>query len=202
MVFTVCVEGVMGSGKSSLMHELAQSTTKYRRACFREPIDDWSLLQNMYDDMSSFAVPFQFQVLFSFHKVYSAVKNVDGVAIVERSPWSSKNIFVESFRRNGHFQPDEYAVYCKIYDRLVYPVDAYLYLKCDTEVAYDRIVSRGRPQERSMTVDYLGALNAMYDETFANRQSLLTHRCYVIDANRSIEAVKEEAEHVLASIVV
>lgn len=191
MVFLVCVEGVVGSGKSTLMDRLSSTYT-----CLREPLEDWSLLAPMYDDMPFFAAPFQFQVLFSFHKIYSTIARLDDVVIVERSPWSSKNVFVEAFRQNGHFQRDEYDVYCKFYDKIAYPVDAYVYLKVDTEVAHRRILSRGRPQERSMTVDHLVDLNDRYDRAFSNMN------CCVVDANRPIDVVKSEVVKAIESMIV
>ena len=79
MVYTIAIDGIIGCGKSSLISELARDFT-----CFPEPIHEWSLLSDFYNQMSTYAAPFQFQVLFSFHKMFSAFKNVNDKIIIER----------------------------------------------------------------------------------------------------------------------
>jgi deoxyadenosine/deoxycytidine kinase len=196
MVFLVCIDGMIGSGKSSLIEKLSNKYT-----CFQEPVEDWSLLQSMYKNMSDFAAPFQFQVLFSFHKIWSSIKNIDDLVVVERCPWSSKNIFTKSFVEDGFIRPEEYKVYCNFYDKIEYPVDVYMYLQVDTNVAHQRILSRNRSSEVHITLEYLCNLNRTYDEVFAAPKSMGQNtNVHVVDANRTMESVYEDVWQILKRV--
>ncbi len=56
----ICIDGLIGAGKSTVTHRLKKNLYK----CYEEPIDKWTLLPNLYNDMKKYATPFQFQVLF------------------------------------------------------------------------------------------------------------------------------------------
>jgi deoxyadenosine/deoxycytidine kinase len=187
MVYIVSVDGIIGSGKSSLITQLGEHFT-----CFQEPVHEWSLLQNFYDDMPNYATPFQFQVLFSFHKLYSTFKNVNDKVILERCPWSSKNIFTDMLVQNGHIRQEEYKFYCDFYDKLAFTTDLYIYLKVDTGVAYERILNRNRASERSLKLEYLDALNYKYNESVQSLENV-----YIVDANKSLHEVKKDVISIL-----
>ena len=55
----VCIDGIIGAGKSTLIRKLKNKFT-----CFEEPIKKWSLLPKLHSDMERYVVPFQFQVYF------------------------------------------------------------------------------------------------------------------------------------------
>ena len=187
MVYIVSIDGIIGCGKSSLITQLGEDFT-----CFQEPIHDWSLLQNFYDDMHHYAAPFQFQVLFSFHKMHSTFKNVKDTVILERSPWSSKNIFTNMLVDSGHIQPSEYNLYCEFYDKLAFKTDLHIYLKVDPSVAYKRILNRNRPCERSLRFDYLNILNDKYNERINTLKNVT-----IIDANKPLKEVKQNVINIL-----
>lgn len=187
MVYTIVIDGIIGCGKSSLINLLSDEFT-----CFQEPIHDWSLLQSFYDDMPLYAAPFQFQVLFSFHKLYSTFKNVNDNVILERCPWSSKNIFTQLLLENGHIQPDEYNLYCNFYNKLAFTTDLYIYLKVDTSTAYSRILNRDRAAERSLKLEYLEILNKKYNQALQTITNV-----HVIDANQPLHKVKMDVKHIL-----
>ena len=81
----ICIDGIIGAGKSSLIRKLKNNFT-----CFEEPVEKWSLLPDLYADMKRFAIPFQFQVLFSQYDQYMSFKNINDMIIVERCPQTSK----------------------------------------------------------------------------------------------------------------
>jgi deoxyadenosine/deoxycytidine kinase len=190
MVYTVCIDGIIGCGKSSLMTRLSGDFT-----CFQEPVHEWSLLQNFYEDMTTYAAPFQYQVLFSFHKLFSTFKNIKDIVIMERCPWSSKNIFTEMLVEAGHIQPLEYEIYSSFYDKIAFTTDLFIYLKVDTAVAYQRILQRDRAAERSLKLDYLQLLNNKYNKEIATLKNV-----YIIDANQPLNKVKSEVENILKNI--
>lgn len=190
MVYTIVIDASIGAGKSSIISQLKDDYT-----CFLEPVEEWSLLQNFYDDMSTYAAPFQFQVLFSFHKMYSTFKNVKDKVILERCPWSSKNIFMDMLVQNGNVSKDEYNLYCNFYDKLAFPTDLFIYLKVDTEIAYRRILNRDRAAERSLKFEYLEALNEKYNEAIKTLPNVK-----IVDANRPLVEVKDQVIDILRQI--
>lgn len=190
MVYIITIEAPIGAGKSSLISQLKDNYT-----CFPEPVEEWSLLQNFYEDMSTYAAPFQFQVLFSFHKMYSTFKNVKDKVILERCPWSSKNIFTDMLVNNGHISSDEYNLYCNFYDKVSFTTDLYIYLKVDTDVAYQRILNRDRASERSLKLEYLEILNDKYNEAIKTLDNVK-----IVDANRPLIEVKSQVMDILKHI--
>lgn len=190
MVYVVSIDGIIGCGKSSLITELSEHFT-----CFQEPVHEWSLLQHFYDDMPNYATLFQFQVLFSFHKLYSTFKNVNDKVILERCPWSSKNIFTDMLVKSGYIQPKEYDFYIDFYNKLSFTSDLYIYLKVDTDVAYQRILGRNRASERSLKLEYLDTLNEKYNESVKVLENI-----HVVDANKSLQEVKKDVISILNNL--
>ncbi len=95
----ICIDGLIGAGKSTVTHRLKKNLYK----CYEEPIDKWTLLPNLYNDMKKYATPFQFQVLFSQYDQYLSFKDCKETIIVERCPWTSKNIFTSLMIENNLF---------------------------------------------------------------------------------------------------
>jgi deoxyadenosine/deoxycytidine kinase len=188
MVKILCIDGIIGCGKSSLIEKLNDEFT-----CFQEPVNEWSLLQNFYTDMKGFAAPFQLQVLFSFHKLYSNLKNIKDKVVVERCMWSSKTIFTNMLYTEGYITPEEYSIYCSFYNKVHFPIDVLIYLKVDTEIAFKRILNRDRASERSLKLDYLQKLNDKYNIAINDFKGQI----YTIDANKPLDIVKEQVINVI-----
>lgn len=180
MVYTIAIDGIIGCGKSSLISELARDFT-----CFPEPIHEWSLLSDFYTQMPTYAAPFQFQVLFSFHKMLSTFKNVNDKVIIERCPWSSKNIFTSMLVEEGYISQEEHKLYLDFYDRLAFSVDMHIYLKVDPPVAHRRILRRDRAVEKTLQFAYLERLHNKYEEQFRDLKNV-----YIVDANQPLDVVK------------
>lgn len=190
MVYTITIDGLIGAGKSSLISQLKDDFT-----CFPEPIEDWSLLKNFYEDMETYAAPFQYQVLFSFHKMYSSFKNVKDKIILERCPWSSKHIFTTMLVDNGYITPDEFNLYCNFYNKVAFTTNLFIYLKVDTEVAYKRILNRDRASEKSLKFEYLEILNNRYNTAIKTLNNVK-----MVDANQPLDEVKFCVMDILNSV--
>lgn len=190
MVYIITIDAPIGAGKSSIISQLKDDFT-----CFQEPVEEWSLLQNFYDDMPFYAAPFQFQVLFSFHKMYSSFKNVNDKIILERCPWSSKNVFTNILVENGYITPEEFNLYCKFYDKVAFDTDLYIYLKVDTEVAFRRILNRDRAEERSLKFEYLEILNNKYNDVIKTLKNVK-----IVNANQPLLDVKADVIEILKNI--
>ena len=73
--------------------------------------------------MERFAIPFQFQVLFSQYDQYLSFKNINDMIIVERCPWTSKNVFAQMYIDNGLFDQASALTYHKFFELFSYEVD-------------------------------------------------------------------------------
>jgi len=149
----ICIDGIRGAGKSTLIRKLKNNFT-----CFEEPIEKWSLLPSLYSDMERFVVPFQFQVLLSQYDQYISFKNIDDINIVERCPWTSKNVSAQMYMDNGLFDRTSTLTYHKIFELLSYEVDYFIYLDVEPELALKRIKTRDRCGENNITLEYLELL--------------------------------------------
>lgn len=165
------IAGTIGVGKSTLTVDLA-------RALNFEPIleevDGNPYLDSFYDDMKSYGTMMQVWLLnhrFRQHREFVtriSLGKIRGV-VQDRTIWED-TIFARML--NAH--PDkiisdlDYNTYLDLFDNmvlreLVFP-QLLIYLDIKSETAIERIHSRGRAMERSITLDYLKALNKNYEQ--------------------------------------
>ena len=186
----ICIDGIVGVGKSSLIRKLKNTFT-----CFEEPVEKWSLLPNLYADMERYAVPFQFQVLFSQYDQYISFKNINDSIIVERCPRTSKNVFAQMYIENGLFDEASALTYHKFFELLSYEVDYFIYLDIEPELALKRIKTRDRHGEDNITLAYLELLHGQYE-----KQLNQTRNVCRVNANFEIETVEQEVRNILQTI--
>ncbi|QNH08553.1 143R [Invertebrate iridescent virus Kaz2018] len=179
----ICIDGLIGAGKSTVTHRLKKNLYK----CYEEPIDKWTLLPNLYNDMKKYATPFQFQVLFSQYDQYLSFKDCKETVVVERCPWTSKNIFTSLMIENNLFDLSAIDTYNNLYERLSYQVDHFIYIKVDSEMAFERIKKRDRFAEQNISFDYLKSLENKYATSLA---TLSPSTVTIIDGSNTIEEVE------------
>lgn len=151
--FIVCIDGLIGAGKSTLMKRLAAD---YK--CFPEPLEEWTLLPFIYKDKARYGTAFQFQVLLSQFNQKQKFSDKDALIIVERCPWTSRNIFAPIAMDHSD---ETFHTYDKLFRTLAYEVDYFIYLEVDPVDAFDRIQNRS-PIDRLIPLDYLRCLHDSY----------------------------------------
>ena len=186
----ICIDGIIGAGKSTLIRKLKNNFT-----CFEEPVEKWSLLPKLYSDMERFAIPFQFQVLFSQYDQYLSFKNINDMIIVERCPRTSKNVFAQMYIDNGLFDEASALTYHKFFELLSYAVDYFIYLDVEPELALKRIKTRDRHGEDNITLAYLESLYERYE-----KQLNQTRNVFRVNANSEIETVELDVRNILRTI--
>jgi deoxyadenosine/deoxycytidine kinase len=67
MVFIVVVDGLIASGKSSVLRLLS---SKYGYLVEQQRVSDWTLLKPFYENPKLYAEPLQYQILESYHKIW------------------------------------------------------------------------------------------------------------------------------------
>jgi deoxyadenosine/deoxycytidine kinase len=189
----ICIDGIIGAGKSTVTRRL-----KHLYKCYEEPVDKWTLLPKLYSNMKEYAAPFQFQVLFSQHDQYLSFKNIHDTVIVERCPWTSKNVFASMLIEDGFFDTDAIETYYSFHELLAYDVDHFIFLNIEAELAYERIKKRDRFAEQNISFTYLQNLKNQYEKSL---KCLEPSSVTYVNGSNSIEQVESEVKNAIIQVI-
>jgi deoxyadenosine/deoxycytidine kinase len=188
----ICLEGLIGSGKSTLGNILQEniSNAKYYAEYVNIP-----LIKYYLEDMKNNAYSFQIIMLHQrFNTYHLALQHVmqGGLAIIDRS-FCGDYAFALMQKQKAYINDNQWQIYLDIvkeqqnileksYPNFIIP-QAILYLNCDIETCLHRIALRNRDSENSYTVEYLQDLQNSYTET------LKLSKCpiYKIDNNNTLD---------------
>jgi deoxyadenosine/deoxycytidine kinase len=173
----VFLEANIASGKSSACEFLR----KYYPV-FVEPVDMWSNhLHGIYGpDAADWGLPMQMLALTTRHELLlRAIDMADAtrrIVVVERSPRSDA-IFAQDL------VGDDMKAYQVVRDRYtsivagLAPRTKHIYMRADPEICMGRVAVRGRPQERTMTLERSQEIHRRHELEFASD--------ITVDANRA-----------------
>ena len=199
MAFIVSVQGNIGSGKSAVLAELARD---YRT--FPEDLARWSpWLSLFYEEMSSggrkpskYALGLQIKVLCSFRRIAAEARRGGGgagsVALVERSPASSRDIFVNLAAARGALAEHELELYREVYETIAWEPRVNIYLRCPPRVALERVRRRARKGEAAVDLEYIQKLHDRHEALYGSDP-----RCIVVDSSRPLAEVCAEIRRFL-----
>jgi deoxyadenosine/deoxycytidine kinase len=172
----VCVEGNIGSGKSSALEGITQLTVR------EEPIREWgNLLDLYYGDPATWSLAFNLKVLHSFY-------DVSGAHIIERSPGACRHVFGQLSYNDNHLSPAAWDVFKEYHELLGWEPDAYVYIDTPADVCYARIQQRGRACEIGVTEEYLRRIEFQY-HNFLKFTKVPVHR---IDGLQDPQTIADE----------
>lgn len=177
--FIICIDGIIGAGKSSLMDKLALDYN-----CFPEPLSEWNLLSSFYENPKLYGLPFQLQVLISQFKQRQQFP--DGLILVERCPWTSRYIFAPLLLND-----EELALYDQMYQRFGYKIDHFIYLDINPLEAFRRIRHRSRIDSQ-ISLDYLKQLHDRYS-------SKLVSNVTVVNAYQPLDKLESHCRKLLTT---
>jgi deoxyadenosine/deoxycytidine kinase len=157
----VCVEGNIGSGKSTVLQTL-RDTHGY--TVKEEPIDEWAdLLDLYYDCPSKWALAFNLKVLHSFRSIPEPPQGAPHqVVCVERSPGACRHVFGQLGYNDEHMTPAAWDIFKEYHDLLTWEPDAYVYINTSPDRCFERIHTRGRECEDSLDREYLRRIEFQY----------------------------------------
>jgi len=166
---TICVEGNIGCGKTTLLGHMA---LQQGVSVLEEPVAKWrnvrgqNLLDLMYQAPGRWAHLFQTYVQLTMMQQH--LQPCEGrLKVLERSIHSARHCFVENLYQSGHMCDAEYNVYCEWYDmittHLTVPVDLIVYLRVSPEEVARRIRQRGRQEEQGIAPQYLQELHRLHE---------------------------------------
>lgn len=179
----VCVEGNIGSGKSTVLQRLFQRSVVVKE----EPVEEWGeLLDLYYDNPTQWALPFNLKVLHSFCTIPEAPD--DELIVIERSPGACRHVFGQLSYNDEHMSPAAWDVFKEYHEMLMWEPDAYIYIDTSPSRCFDRIHQRDRPCERGLTEDYLRRIEFQYNNFLKFAESPV----HIVDGNRDMDRVLED----------
>jgi deoxyadenosine/deoxycytidine kinase len=160
------IEGNIGSGKSSLLHKIA-STSSAHATCVQEPVGEWAkMLDLFYQDMKKHAFAFQANAMVTriAQLAKYATTNKDKTIVSERSP-ASGYIFAASLASKGYISADELTLYKSWSEASndAFPPSGIVYLKVHPEECMRRMSVRNRACEADVDVGYLTDLHDRHE---------------------------------------
>ncbi len=164
----VAVAGNIGVGKSTLVSMLS---TRLGWQPFFEPVGENPYLVDFYRDMRQWS--FHSQIFFLTRRLRSHRELLDHPtsAIQDRCVYEDAEVFAQNLFLQGWMDERDYASYHELYrvlSEFLPPPDLVVYLRASVETLQQRIAHRGRDYERTITTEYLGQLNQLYEEWIAN----------------------------------
>ena len=172
----VAIEGNFGAGKSPLVRNMQQLLMK-STACIviPESVNQWvafgtqktNVLNLMYSEPDKYS--FLFQMVASITKVEELVeKEIEGVKLVERSLQAQQACFIPLLYENKAISLETKEVLDRTIELLLSYMpgvkpDLIIYLHTTPQAAMKRIITRGRPEESGIAIEYLARLHQKYE---------------------------------------
>ena len=160
----ICVDGVVGVGKSTLGKLIAE---KYSMDFFEEPVVNNPILDKFYYDRKRYSFPLQ---IFFLNKRFKAMKEAAKLnkCVMDRSIYGDV-IFSRMLMEDGDMTHEEF----ELYEELLYNMLCHIkkpklmiYLETSVDSAIDKIKKRGRDYELVVPREYWESLNANYRAYF------------------------------------
>jgi deoxyadenosine/deoxycytidine kinase len=160
----VAVAGNIGVGKSTLVSMLCN---RLGWQPFFEPVGDNPYLADFYRDMHHSQIFFLTRRLRSHRQLLDHPTS----AIQDRCVYEDAEVFAQNLFLQGLMDERDYLSYHELYcvlSEFLPPPDLVVYLRASVSTLQMRIARRGRDYERTITPEYLGQLNTLYEEWIGN----------------------------------
>jgi deoxyadenosine/deoxycytidine kinase len=191
----ICVEGNIGSGKSTLVENLKQKYSNREDVCFlQEPVEQWlqikdkdgiNILEKYYKDQHTYAFPFQMMAYISRLSILKkAIENPKYKYIItERCLFTDKNVFCQMLYDDGFIDDIGFQIYNKWFDEFNYfesVTYSYIYIRTEPTVSKFRVDKRSRTEE-TIPLSYLEKCHSYHESWLNTKDTIL-----VLDGNQDI----------------
>ena len=190
MVFTI--DGNIGAGKTTILSIL---NTRYGIPINLEPIEKWrSFLDTFYNDSIKNTFQFQIRIWLDRCNITTNLDNIHEMSGIERSPIFTKHTFIQSAKDSHLINHSEYNLLEELHstsDKL-WNNNTYIYLRSSPQKCIDRIKTRDRSCEASVSLDYITNLHNLH-ETAAQAVSSANKPIYICDVEgKTIDEITDE----------
>lgn len=159
----VAIVGNIGVGKTTLVNAL--SIRWGWRAVVEESMRN-PYLHDFYGDMSRWGFHLQISFLHSRIATLKEIRSWSCNVVQDRTLYEDFYVFARNLLQLGLMDERDYTTYGELFTQIrefIRAPDLVVYLRCDVDELLRRIRHRNRSYERSITSDYLDALNVLYD---------------------------------------
>lgn len=162
----ICVDGVVGVGKSTLGKIIAD---KYNMMFFEEPVLNNPILDKFYYDKKRYSFSLQ---IFFLNKRFKAMKEAARInnCVMDRSIYGDV-IFSRMLMEDGDMTEEEFELYEELLYNMLEHIEKpklMIYLETSVDSAVKKIEKRGREYEMVVPVSYWESLNINYRNYFEN----------------------------------
>nr|ACO15481.1 Deoxynucleoside kinase [Caligus clemensi] len=201
--FVINVEGIVGTGKSTFLSYMKEYPYM---DVLPEPVNQWTnlngtdLLGLVFENPARWSMTQESYVLLTLTQEHLRPYGI--IKIMERSPHSAQNVFARQFHEAGQMTEVEFNVlqawYDFLNDKMDLRSDLTIYLRLDPEVAYKRVLERGRSEEKKLSLDFLQRLHRFHDDWLMHRNTtsfLPSDNILVLDTSRPLEEMERIYKH-------
>jgi deoxyadenosine/deoxycytidine kinase len=187
--YFITIAGNIGVGKSTLTALLAE---RLEWEPVYEAVTENPYLADFYEDMQRWS--FQSQVFFLSRRLqqHHDLLQRERPVIQDRSVYEDAEVFACNLYQQGHLSERDWHCYMDLYRTLatlLQPPHLVVYLQASASTLRRRIGQRGRGYEQTISDEYLGQLNQLYDAWASNFRL-----CPVLTVNTdSLNYVQHEA---------
>lgn len=159
----IAVEGVIGVGKTTLADKLSQ--TLGATVIFEE-FEQNPFLEEFYQDPQRYA--FQTQIFFLLSR-FRQMQELHQINLFQQKIVSDYLFDKDRIFATLNLSEKEIKLYdgiARLMEKEVPVPDLVIYLQASTQHLMDNIFKRGRSYEKNMDLDYIDALNEIYNQFF------------------------------------
>ena len=160
----ICIDGVVGAGKSTLGDILAK---ELGILLFEEPVLNNPILDKFYYDKKRYSFSLQ---IFFLNKRFKMIKeaNLLNGCVMDRSIYGDV-IFARMLMEDGDMTSEEFELYEELLHNMLEhlaPPQLMIYLETTVDGAIEKICRRGRDYEKIVPRSYWESLNVNYENYF------------------------------------
>lgn len=162
------IAGNIGCGKTTLTRLLSQHygwTPRYESVTYNPYLEDY------YSDILRWSFNLEVYFLAQRFKDVLKIAGSEETIIQDRTIMEGVNIFVQNNYRMGNLSDRDYDTYMDLYRLMMSQVrnpDLLIYIRGSVPHLVSQIRRRGRDYEQSMSLEYLGGLNELYEKWIAS----------------------------------
>lgn len=163
----IAIAGNMGAGKSTLVEFLQ---VRFGVIPYFEPNEENPYLEAFYADMPRWAFASQIYFLQRKLALHLELEAENGVVVLDRSIYEDAEIFARNLHRMKILSARDWETYSGLYESIrarLLPPDLLIYLRCSVRTVRRRIRLRARPEEQTVSLQYVRRLNDLYNQWFA-----------------------------------
>lgn len=202
----IAIEGNIGVGKTTLIEYLKQYDKLNKKSIFvSEPVDEWinlkddddkNILGKFYEDKKRWGYSFQNLIYYTRMIVtIDAMKQTNKpIIFLDRSLGTDKNVFEKMLSDDkyiGKLENDLYDLWNNFYEKYITRSSKknIIYLRCEPQIAHERIRKRGRKEEIDIDIKYLEKLH-QYHESWIAKEINNNNNVLIIDCNKDMNKNK------------